>query len=113
MAQLDRVYSLRDEARNSAAVYALADLAASEGLRRALDEMSAVWVGEDGGEEWAARMAASPTRAVLLDTARIEAHNIAVTALELRQGVMSEFALATFALSHIDDQRDQLVMEPE
>lgn len=110
LSRMDRVFALRDEARNSAATYALADLAASQALRGALHEMSELWVGEDGGEEWAARMAASPTRAVLLDTARIEAHNIAVTALELRQGVMNEFALATFALSTIDSQRDRQVV---
>lgn len=106
LSRMDRVATLRDEARNSAAVYALADLSAQQGLRVALDDMADIWVGEDGGEEWAARMAASPTRAVLLDTARIEAHNIAVAALELRQGVMNEFALSVFALSHIDAQRE-------
>lgn len=107
LSRMDRVFSLRDEARNSAAVYALADLSASQGLRTALMDMAHVWVGEDGGEEWSARMAASPTRAVLLDTARIEAHNIAMAALELRQGVMNEFSLSVFALSYIDAQRDQ------
>lgn len=107
IANMDRVLALRDEARNSAAVTALAELAASEGLREALEAQSDIWVGEDGGLEWAAKMAASPTRAALLDTARIEAHNIAVAALELRQGVMNEFALASFALSYIDDQRDR------
>lgn len=107
LSRMDRVLALRDEARNSAAVYALSDLSASQRLRGALDEMSSVWVGDDGGTEWAARMATSPTRAVLLDTARIEAHNVAVSALELRQGVMSEFALATFALAYIDAERDQ------
>lgn len=111
LSRFDRVTALTEEARNSAAVYALADLSAQQSLRTALDEMADIWVGEDGGEEWAARMAASPTRAVLLDTARIEAHNIAVTALELRQGVMNEFALSVFALSHIDQLRDEQVEE--
>lgn len=111
LSRMDRVFSLRDEARNSAAVYALAELSASQGLRGALDEMADVWIGDDGGEAWAATMAASPTRAVLLDTARIEAHNIATEALELRQGIMNEFALSVFALSHIDAQRDRQVSE--
>ena len=106
LSRMDRVSVLRDEARNSAATYALADLSAQQQLRVALDEMADLWVGEDGGEEWAARMATSPTRGVLLDTARIEAHNIAVAAFELRQGVMNEFALSVFALSHIDAIRD-------
>ena len=66
--------------------------------------MSDIWVG-DGGEEWAARMAASSERAVLLDTARIEAHNIAMAALELRQGVTQELALSVFALAYIDNLR--------
>lgn len=106
LSRMDRVLALRDEARNAAAVYALSDLAAGQELRAALDDMADIWTGEDGGAAWAARMAASPTRAVLLDAARIEAHNIAVTAMELRQGSMNEFALAVFALSHIDRVRE-------
>lgn len=106
LSRLGRVETLRDDARNSAAVYALAELAASQGLRTAMEGMADVWLA-DGGEAWAARMAAAPTRAVLLDTARIEAHNIAVTALELRQQTIQEFALATFALTHIDALRDR------
>lgn len=113
LSRMDRVTALRDEARNSAAVYALADLSAQQSLRVALDDMADIWIGDDGGERWAATMAASPTRAVLLDTARIEAHNIAVTALELRQGVMNEFALSVFALSHIDQQRDEQVEDAQ
>lgn len=105
LSQMDRVQSLRNEARSSAAVYALADIAAGQGLREAMTEMSAIWTG-DGGEQWAARMAASPERAVLLDTARIEAHNIATSAMELRQGVTQEFALSAFALTYIDNLRD-------
>lgn len=104
LSQMDRVDALSDEARNSAAVFALSDLASTQGLRRALEEMSDIWVG-DGGEEWAARMAASSERAVLLDTARIEAHNIAMSALELKQGVTQELALSVFALTYIDNLR--------
>lgn len=105
LARMDRVEALREEARNASAVFALSDLAAAQGLREALDEQADLWLGEDGGEAWAARMASSSTRSVLLDTARIEAHIIASTALELRQSVMNEFALAVFALAHIDQQR--------
>ncbi|NJM82281.1 MAG: hypothetical protein HC844_07130 [Tabrizicola sp.] len=104
LSQMDRVDALSDEARNSAAVFALSDLASTQGLRVALEEMSDIWVG-DGGEEWAARMAASSERAVLLDTARIEAHNIAMSALELKQGVTQELALSVFALTYIDNLR--------
>lgn len=111
LSRLDRVAAMQDEARNSAAVYALADLAASQELRRSLDEMAEVWTSAGGSEQWAARMAASPARAVLLDAARIEAHNIAATALELRQGVMNEFALGVFALSHVDALQDRLAAE--
>lgn len=106
LSRMDRVNALKEEARNAAAVYALSDLAAAQGLREALDEQADLWLGDDGGEAWAARMATSPTRGVLLDTARIEAHNIAATALELRQAVMNEFALSVFALAHIDQQRE-------
>ena len=100
--QQDRVLAMRDDARNSAGVYVLADIAANQQLRTAMEDMSESWVA-DGGEEWASRMATENQRTVLLDTARIEAQNIAMSALELRQQVMEEFALASFALSYVDD----------
>ena len=106
-AQQDRVVALRDEARNSAAVLVLADIASSRRVQAALDEMTAEWIGEDGGAAWAASMAASPSRAVLLDTARIEAQNVASTALEMKRTVMEEFALATFSVTYVDRMRER------
>ena len=106
-AQQDRVVALRDEARNSAAVLVLADIASSRRVQGALDEMTAEWIGEDGGATWAASMAASPSRGVLLDTARIEAQNVASTALEMKRSVMEEFALATFSVTYVDRMRER------
>ena len=105
--QQDRVVALRDEARNSAAVLVLADIASSQRVQAALDEMTAEWIGDDGGATWAASMAASPSRAVLLDTARIEAQNVASTALEMKRSVMEEFALATFAVTYVDRMQER------
>ena len=64
-----------------------------------------VHAGNPEGMNLSARMAASSERAVLLDTARIEAHNIAMSALELKQGVTQELALSVFALTYIDNLR--------
>ena len=64
-----------------------------------------VHAGNPEGMNVPARMAASSERAVLLDTARIEAHNIAMSALELKQGVTQELALSVFALTYIDNLR--------
>lgn len=105
--QQDRVVALRDEARSSAAVLVLADIASSQQVQAALDEMTSEWIGEDGGATWAATMAASPSRAVLLDTARIEAQNLASMALEMKRSVMEEFALATFSVTYVDRMRER------
>lgn len=104
----DRVVALMEEARSSAAGLVLTDIAASHRVGLALEAMTDEWIGDDGGAEWAASMAASPTRAVLLDTARIRSQLIASMALELKRSVMEEFALATFALTYSDRMRERL-----
>tara|TARA_R110000737_G_scaffold127218_4_gene159778 strand:+ start:8664 stop:9644 length:981 start_codon:yes stop_codon:yes gene_type:complete len=103
-ARLDRIPAMMSEARNSAAVLVLAEIAESQEVRASLQQMSDQWT-EDGGQTWATKMATSPTRGVLLDTARIEAQNIAMEALSVRQALMEEFALATFALGYVDQIR--------
>lgn len=108
LSRQERVIALQEEARSSAASLVLADIAASRRVGAALDAMSDEWIGDDGGEAWAASMAASPTRAVLLDTARIRSQLIASMALELKRSVMEEFALATFSLTYSDRMRERL-----
>lgn len=106
--QQERVIAMQEEARSSAATLVLADIAASRRVELALDAMTAEWIGDDGGAAWAASMASSPTRAVLLDTARIRSQLIASMALELKRSVMEEFALATFSLTYSDRMRERL-----
>lgn len=108
LSRQDRVIAMQEEARSSAAVLVLADIAASHRVEGALEAMTSEWIGDDGGEAWAASMAASPTRAVLLDTARIRSQLIASMALELKRSVMEEFALATFSLTYSDRMRERL-----
>lgn len=109
LSKQDRVIALQQEARTSAAVLVLADIAASQRVQTALDAMTSEWIGDDGGAAWAASMAASPARAVMLDTVRIDAQTIASTALELKRSVMEEFALAAFAVTYAERmQRESL-----
>ena len=99
---VDRATALRDIARQSVTAYVMAEVAATQRVETALRDMSREWVGDDGGAAWAARQAASGPRAELLDTARIEAANIALTANSVKRDLLEELALASFALSYAD-----------
>lgn len=100
--RLDRVEALKSEARSSVSGLVMSDVANSERVDAALQKVVSQWVGEDGGEAWAARQAASGERAVLLDTARLEAANLAIAANAYKRASLEEFALATFALTYVD-----------
>jgi hypothetical protein len=80
----------------------IADIATDQAVSQKMKNITDTWIGDDGGEQWAATLAAAPGRAAMLDLARIEAANITVSALELRKAFREEFALATFALSYTD-----------
>ncbi|MCB5411717.1 hypothetical protein [Pseudogemmobacter faecipullorum] len=99
---IDRAIALRDIARQSVTAYVLAEIASSQRVEVALRDMTREWLGEDGGEAWFATQAASPARAVLLDTARIEAANVAMKANSVRRVMLEEMALSTFALAYAD-----------
>jgi len=97
----------QDESRLSVVLYALSTIAsdnAAGGVNSALSDIVNHWRGDDGGETWAATMAASPTRAVLLDIARIEAANIASQAHGLRSKVNEELIVATWSLARHDNR---------
>lgn len=101
-AGLDYIFQMQDTARRSVVTKVIGDIAAEQAVSDQLDELTDTWIGEDGGQEWAASLAASPGRGALLDLARIEAANIAAAALELRRSMRTELALATFALTYTD-----------
>lgn len=100
---LGRIQGMERKARQSAAAKVIADVSAEAVVREALLDFHDEYFGADGGEEWAASQAASPARGVLLDMARLEAVNLAATALQLRKSLREEFALSVYALSVVDD----------
>lgn len=99
---IDRAVALRDIARQSVTGYVLAEVAATKKVEDALKSMTSEWVGDDGGTAWFAKQAAAPGRAVLLDSVRIEAANVAMKANAVKRYMLEEFALATFSLAYSD-----------
>lgn len=100
--RLDRVQALQSLARQSVAATVMADVASSKRLDDALREMAGQWTAGANAEAWAARQAVGGARAALLDTARIEAANVAMAANATKRDYMEEFALAGFALTYVD-----------
>ena len=96
---------LQDDSLRSVAQYLLSSAAASAadgGVNDALDDLSENWIGSDGGMQWAAKMAASPMRAVLLDMARTEAANLTAQIIALQKKRELELGVATYALARVE-----------
>lgn len=91
------------DARKSVALYTMDQIAkensSTGGVKKALDDVIGGYLGEDGGETWAAAMAASHERGILLDAVRIEAANLSALAYEIRQQQRTELVTATYALA--------------
>lgn len=102
--KIDRVVFMQDLARRSVVSKTLTTIAANQQVGDALKEITDTWIGEDGGAEWSAKLAASPLRAVMLDLVRLEAAQIASQALEMKKKLNEELALATFALTVTDNR---------
>lgn len=99
---LESIIRMQDTARRSVVTKVIADIAADRLITDGMEDITDTWLGDDGGEEWSATLAAGPSRAALLDLTRIEAANIVLSAMELRKKFREEFALSTFALSYTD-----------
>lgn len=96
---------LNRDARKSVALRAMDEIAkenAPDGAKAALDGVIDGYLGDDGGEKWAASMAGSHERGILLDAVRIEAANLASLAYEIRQQQRTEMVTATYALSRAE-----------
>lgn len=96
---------LNRDARKSVALRAMDEIAkenAPNGAKAALDGVIDGYIGDDGGEKWAASMAGSHERGILLDAVRIEAANLASLAYEIRQQQRTEMVTATYALSRAE-----------
>lgn len=67
-----------------------------------MKEMSAHWLGGDGGEAWSASMAGAPERGVLQDAVRIEAANLVALAYQIKSNAREEGALAAYLLARVN-----------
>lgn len=93
---------LQRDAQRSVSQYLLMRSAVSneEGsVDAAISALSGTWTGTDGGAEWAARLATSPLRAVLLDMSRAEAANLVAEIRALEHQLDLELGLASFSLA--------------
>lgn len=93
---------MQRDARKSVAMYTMDQIAkenGSNGVKQALEAVVDGYLGNDGGASWAASMAGSHERGILLDAVRIEAANLATYAYEIRQQQRTELVIATYALA--------------
>ena len=74
---------------------------AAAGPRRALQAVVDTYTG-DGGERWAASMAASHERGILLDAVRIKAAEVAAEVEDVRGQTLTEMAAAAYALARAE-----------
>jgi hypothetical protein len=99
--QVGDVARLQADAQRSVASYLLAKAAASSedgSVDSALADLTETWTGTDGGADWAAKLATSPLRAVLLDMSRAEAANLVAEVVALDHQLDLELGLASFSL---------------
>ena len=93
---------LHADAQRSVASYLMAKAAASNedgSVDKALSDLTETWTGTDGGADWAAKLATSPLRAVLLDMSRAEAANLVAEVVALDHQLDLELGLASFSLA--------------
>lgn len=96
------VHRFQRDAQRSVAQYLLMKAAVSreEGsVDQAISELSGTWTGTDGGAAWAAKLATSPLRAVLLDMNRAEAANLVAEVRALEHQLDLELGLASLSLA--------------
>ena len=96
------VARLQGDALRSVTQYLLMKAAVSrkEGsVDQAISDLSATWTGTGGGADWAAKLATSPLRAVLLDMSRAEAANLVAEIRALEQQLDLELGLAALSLA--------------
>lgn len=108
-----RLARLQGDALRSVSLYLLSSTAASAadgGVNDALDDLSENWIGADGGMAWAANMAASPLRAVLLDMARTEAANLTAQIIALQRKRDLELGMATYSLARTEAYVESLTV---
>lgn len=76
---------------------------AADGPMARLRELTGHWMADDGGEAWAASMAAAPERGVLQDAVRIEAADLVRLAYSIKSSARAEAAQAALLLARINN----------
>lgn len=97
---------MRRDARKSVALWTFEQISernSKDGLKNSIDTALDAYVGKDGGEKWAASMAGSHPRGILLDTVRLEALNLIALVDEIKQQQTLEYNVAAYALTRHDN----------
>lgn len=97
---------MRRDARKSVALWVFESIAernSKDGVKKSIDTALDTFVGQDGGEKWAASMAGSHPRGILLDAVRLEAINLISLVDEVKQQQELEYAVAAYALARHDN----------
>lgn len=97
---------MRRDSRKSVALWTLEQISernSKDGLKNSIDTALDSYVGKDGGEKWAASMAGSHKRGILLDAVRLEALNLIAQVDEIKQQQTLEYAVAAFTLARHDN----------
>lgn len=111
-----KVDQFQRDAQRSVSQYLLMKAAVSreEGsVDHAISELSATWTGTDGGANWAAKLATSPLRAVLLDMSRAEAANLVAEIRALEHQLDLELGLAAFSLARTSKMVEAMAVKGE
>jgi hypothetical protein len=85
----------------------LSDIAAENGTDGSytnLRKLTEHWIGSDGGETWAAGLAAQHERGIILDMIRIEAANVGTLALQIKKNARTEASAAALLLATVDSK---------
>jgi hypothetical protein len=106
---VQEVARLQSDAQRSVSQYLLMRSAvsnSSDSVDAAISDLSATWTGTDGGAAWAARLATSPLRGVLLDMSRAEAANLVAEIRELEHQLDLELGISAFSLARASKMAD-------
>lgn len=101
-----RLAKANRDALKSTAQVVMAKVAADnakDGPVEKLRDMTSHWLAQDGGEAWAASMAAAPERGILQDAVRLEAAHLVALAFSLKANTRQEAATAALLLARINN----------
>lgn len=97
---------MRRDSRKSVALWVMESISernSKNGLKNSIDTALETFVGKDGGEKWAASMAGSHPRGILLDAVRLEAINLTSLVDEVKQQQELEYVVAAYTLARYDN----------